>query len=145
MAKTSEKEEETLIKDLKYEKQMENLEPWIKALYKQTEKDPNNPNGWSKWSLRPSKKVDSSGTLFIGGNRAIALDGGNRQEYLDNLIKLESDKDWEKFGSLLCLTEEEKRFVFLCNQFLGLELTTGEFLRMSSTDRQKLYDQVTEL
>jgi hypothetical protein len=42
------KEEETLIEDLKYEKQMDKLEPWIKAIYKQEEKDPTNPSGWSK-------------------------------------------------------------------------------------------------
>ncbi|CAH1757582.1 12401_t:CDS:2 [Entrophospora sp. SA101] len=74
-------------------------------------------------SLRPSKKVVADAdfpknietTLFIGGNKAIPLDGGNRQEYLDNLIKLE---------------------------ILGLELTGGGLLRMSLADRQRLYDRI---
>ena len=61
------------------------------------------------------------------------------------LIKLESDKDWEKFGSLLCLAEEEKRFIFLYKKVLGLEITGGEFLRMSQTERKELYDRVSSL
>ena len=140
--------------DLKYEKQMNKLEPWIKALYKQTEKDPNNPSGWSEWSIRPSKKVEYG---FQGKEKITHLDGGNRQEYLNNLIKLEKNKDWEKFISSLpliyplspplplSLTEEEKRFLLLANQVLGLELTEGEFLRMSSADRQGIYDQINGL
>ena len=136
------KEEETLIEDLKYEKQMDKLEPWIKALYKQTEKDPNNSDGWSKWSLRPSKKVEYD---FSGTEKITYLDGGNRQEYLDGLIKLESNENLKKYLSLICLTEEEKKFILLCNQVLGLEITGEEFLEMSSIDRQGLYDLINGL
>ena len=136
------KEKETLIEDLKYEKQMEKLEPWIKAIYKQTEKDPTNPGGWSKWSIRPSKKVEYD---FGGAEKITYLDGGNRQEYLDGLIKLESNENLKKYLSLICLTEEEKKFILLCNQVLGLEITGEEFLEMSSIDRQGLYDLINGL
>ena len=163
MSKTLPEKEKALIEDLKYENQMNNLQPWIKALYKQTEKDPANPGGWSKWSLRPSFKIvthfpkNSAGAFFIGdGIKAMPLDGGGRQEVLDKLIDTDENKNWEKYGLPLCypytspktkptpttLTEEEKRFVLLCNTVLGSGFTEEEFLGMSEEDKKGLWDRI---
>jgi hypothetical protein len=61
------------------------------------------------------------------------------------LIKLESNENLKKYLSLICLTEEEKKFILLCKQVLGLEITGEEFLEMSSIDRQGLYDLINGL
>lgn len=162
MAKTTIKEGETLIEDLKYEKQMDNLQPWIKALYKQAEKDPTNPGGWSKWSLRAGtrnieQELKTPGTPWPLTYQVIGVDptnndveGGCRQEYLYNLMNTDENKNYEKFVVPLLypltkktyLTEEEKRFVLLCNTVLGLEITEEEFLKMSEGDREDLRDRI---
>ena len=124
MAKTLPEKDKTLIEELKYENQMNNLQPWIKALYKQVEKDPANPGGWSKWVNPEVWSQDLFGLI-------------NSDENKD-----EETKEKEKLVWLLCLSDQEKRFLFLCNTVLGLGLTEEKFLKMSETDKKALRDRI---
>ena len=148
MAKTLPEREKKLIEELKYENQMNNLQPWIKALYKQVEKDPTNPSGWSKWSLGSDRTPDlETGDYLQIFFTEAPLDGGGRQRVLNKFINSEENKDQEtkekeRLVYLLLLSEQEKRFILLCNTVLGLGLTEGKFLGMSEVDKKNLRDRI---
>jgi hypothetical protein len=57
----------------------------------------------------------------------------------------EPSKDKEPKIDKHTLSEEEKRFVLLCNRVLNLGLTEEGFSGMSETDKQELYDRIVRL
>lgn len=140
------------IEELTYPVQMEKLEPWIKQIYGQAK--------LTTGTFEKPLKADSQYNNKKEHQPISDWSAKVNKEYYDNILDLEFD--WGRFNQPTYgsddikpiryppkkprkLTEEEKRFVLLCNTVLGLELTEEEFLRISSVDKQELYDRVVGL